>query len=131
MVLLAHYFWIKSDGGKHGKLSEHVNVFGIYINRNKDTKLSKYPASKQKEFIGEVDDSEKFITSNKFVTLEEILINKQKSYPIIQAYNNKDKNIILIQFPIKLYDYILKASTNHFIAYYPYYKEIPKIIEFI
>ena len=92
---MASFFSIESDGGELGKPLKQVNIFDTYTDRDKDAELSKYLASRQEKIAKRVVDPEKFITSNKVVTLKEISNDKQKDHLAIQAYNDKNKNIIL------------------------------------
>ena len=125
---MAPFSLVESDGGKPGKPPAQVNIFGVCTDGNQDAKLSKYPASRQERITGPVVDPEKFVTSDKVVTPKEIPSDKQKGHPVIQAYNDKDKNIMFTQFPTKLHD-VPKASTNRFAAYHPYYKEKREMTE--
>ena len=46
----------------------------------------------------------------------------RKGYPIIQTYNDKDKNLMLTQLPTKLL-YGLAEAGHHWAIYHPHYKE--------
>lgn len=80
---------------KHGykipeKLLKQVDKFDSLTNKNTEmTGLLKKNVSK-------VVISKEFATPDKIVIFEEILSNIQKVYPVIQAYNDKDKNLMLI-----------------------------------
>ena len=126
---MAPFSLVESDGGELGKPPEQVKIFGACTDGDKDAELSKYPASRQEKIAGRVVDPEKFVTSDKVVTPEEIPSDKQKGHPAIQAYNDKDKNIMLTQFPTKLHDDVPKASTTSFATYHPHYKEKPGMTE--
>ena len=53
----------------------------------------------------------------------------EKGCPIVQAYNDKDKNLMLTQLPTKLLYGIAKAGNHSFTAYHPHYKEISGMTE--
>lgn len=49
-----------------------------------------------KKDISKIVTFKQFVTSDQVVILEEISSNIQKSHPVIKAYNNKEKNFMLI-----------------------------------
>lgn len=109
---------------KPEKLSKQVNKFDILIDQN--TKISRL----FEIFFSKIGIFEEFITSDKVVTLEKIPSNTQKRHLIIQAYNEKNKNLMLMQLSTKLLYDILEAGNYCFAIYYPHYKEKLGIIEF-
>lgn len=139
---------VEYDCEKARKLLEQINILNTFINADIDVKLYKYPTSRQKKIIepfikavSQVIIFEKFITFNKFVTTREISINpllnpdnidelqnagtdkvNKKSHLVELAYNDKDKNLMLMQLPTKLL-YSLVEASYHWTTYYSHYKE--------
>lgn len=72
-----------------------------------------------KEFV----DSDKVVTPNKDVTPKEILSNIQKNHLVIQAYNHKDKNLMLTQLLTKLVYSVSEIGNHYFAIYHPHYKD--------
>ena len=83
-----------------------------------------------KKNISKVVTLKKFVISNKIVTPKEIPSNIQKGYPVIQAYNDKDNDFILMQLWVKLLYDIPKASNYYFAIYHLYYIWKPEMINF-
>lgn len=79
--------------------------------------------------ISKVVTFKEFIIPNKVVISKKIVNNIQKSCSIIQAYNDKDNNLILIQLSTKLLDDIPETGNYYFAIYYPNYKKKFKIIK--
>ena len=125
------FFSVESDNKELEKPPGQVNIFGIYTNRDKNARLFKYPTSKQQKIVKQVINPEKFVTSNKVVAPKEIPSDKQKGHFIIQAYNDKDKNIIITYFSTKLHNDVPKTSTIYFAIYYLHYKKKLEMIETI
>lgn len=102
---------------KPEKLPEGVDKFDKLIDQN--TKIIKL----LKKNISKVVIFDEFIIFNKVVTSKKIPSNIQKGQPIMQAYNDKDKNFMLMQLLTKLLYGVLKADNYCFAIYHPHYKE--------
>ena len=76
LAILVSFFFVNSNDKESKKPLEHINIFGGYTDKDKDTRLSKYLISRQEKITEQVIDPKKFITSNKVITLEKIPSNK-------------------------------------------------------
>lgn len=116
---------VKYSCEKLGKLPKQVDKLDTLINKNIEiTRLFKKDISKVIIF-------KKFVTFNKVIIFKKIPSNILKGYFVIQIYNNKDKNLILMQLLTKLLYNILKMGNYCFAIYYLHYKKKPKITESI
>lgn len=92
-----------------------MNKFEVFINKNANGKSAQYITSKQKEFARLLKkDLFKVVTTDSISSNAQIFHScfvdeirnpgtdkaYEKSWLIIQAYNNKEKHFILIQSPI-------------------------------
>ena len=103
--------------GKPGKLPERVDKFDTLTDKNTEiTGLLEKDVSK-------VVTPKEFVTPDKVVTPEEIPSDTQKGHPVIQAYNDKDKNLMLTQLSTKLLYGVPEAGNHCFAIYHPHYKE--------
>ena len=82
------------------------------------------------EIAGLVVIPEEFVISDKIVTPEKILSNTQKDHPIIQAYNDKNKDLMLMQLPTKLLHGVSGVGNDCFANYHLHYKEKLGVTEF-
>ena len=113
---------VEYDCKKARKLLEQINILNTFINADINDKLCEYPTSRQKKIIEpfikavfQVITFEKFVTFSKVVTIREISINallnfgnidelqnvstdkvNKKSHLVEPAYNDKDKNLMLM-----------------------------------
>lgn len=71
-----------------------------------------------KKDISKVITPKEFVTSNKVVIPKKISSNTQKSQPVIQSYNDKDKNLMLIQLLTKLLYGIPEMGNYYFTIYH-------------
>ena len=73
--------------------------------------------------VSKVFIPEEFVASDKVVTPEKILSDAQKGHPVVQAYNDKDKNLMLTQLPTKLLHGVSEVGNHRFANHHLHYKE--------
>lgn len=99
--------------GKPGKPPERVYKFDTLIDEN-----TKITGLLEKD-VSKVITPEEFVNPNEVVTPEEIPSDTEKGHPVIQAYNDKDNNLMLTRLPKKLLYGVPEAGDHCFAIYHP------------
>lgn len=113
---------VKHSCGKCRKPLEQINILDAFTNTDIDVKVFEYPVSWQEKIarplvkdILKIITPKEFVTANKILATKKILMNQllnpsnineiqnadtdkanNKNHPVNQAYNDKDKNFLLM-----------------------------------